>query len=349
MASKRKSEISYLNVLLCLFVIFIHIISFAVSGFETGTLSYNLAMFPWRMVSFVVQGFILLSGVKLFLTGKDEKSHGEYLKSRIKGVILPYIFSYFIYYVFYFVVYDYPLDTAFILKHLVLGSLVCHFYFIPLLFQFDLLFPLWKKIINNLSPVIVIPFVLLFSLILQIYMPDMVRISFPNINFIYNDRIFTTYLAYWIIGCYIGKYYEKFEEIIKKNFTAICTFFGISFTLFLYYTYLAFNYITYIPFMNQVHDLYVLSVIIFLFSLFIKLPKTMPQFLSKLDSISYDVYLWHMLFVFFANFIIEKLSIQSNLLGFAIRSVCAYGLTITACFVLSKLKKKVTTNKKSPG
>jgi fucose 4-O-acetylase-like acetyltransferase len=124
MASKRKSEISYLNVLLCLFVIFIHIISFAVSGFETGTLSYNLAMFPWRMVSFVVQGFILLSGVKLFLTGKDEKSYGEYLKSRIKGVILPYIFSYFIYYVFYFVVYDYPLDIAFILKHLVLGSLV---------------------------------------------------------------------------------------------------------------------------------------------------------------------------------------------------------------------------------
>ena len=157
MPRERKTEISYLNILLCLFVIFIHIISFAVSGFEAGTLSYNLAMFPWRMVSFVVQGFILLSGVKLFLTKKDEMKYGKYLVSRIKGVILPYIFSFVIYYIFYFVVYDYPLDIAFILKHLVLGSLVCHFYFIPLLFQFDLLFPLWKKVINGTSPILSFP------------------------------------------------------------------------------------------------------------------------------------------------------------------------------------------------
>ena len=99
MPRERKTEISYLNILLCLFVIFIHIISFAVSGFEAGTLSYNLAMFPWRMVSFVVQGFILLSGVKLFLTKKDEMKYGKYLVSRIKGVILPYIFSFVIYYI----------------------------------------------------------------------------------------------------------------------------------------------------------------------------------------------------------------------------------------------------------
>ena len=349
MASQRKSEISYLNVLLCLFVIFIHIISFAVADFEYKTLSYNLAMFPWRMVSFVVQGFILLSGVKLFLTGKDEKDYKDYLLSRIKGVILPYIFSYFIYYVFYFVVYDYPLDLLFILRHLVLGSLVCHFYFITLLFQFDLLFPLWKKLINKCSPVIVIPFVLLFSLIFQIYMPDMVRIAFPDSNFIYNDRIFTTYLAYWIIGCYIGKYYDKFEKTVKKNFGAICTFFGIAFVLFLYYTYYAFNYIAYVPFMNQVHDLYVLCVIVFLFSLFMKLPKKMPKLLSKMDSSSYDIYLWHMLFVFLANFIIEKLSIQSNLPGFIIRAVCAYGITIPLCIIWNTLKKKIIKNKKSLG
>ena len=221
MPRERKTEISYLNILLCLFVIFIHIISFAVSGFEAGTLSYNLAMFPWRMVSFVVQGFILLSGVKLFLTKKDEMSYGRYLVSRIKGVILPYIFSFVIYYIFYFVVYDYPLDIVFILKHLVLGSLVCHFYFIPLLFQFDLLFPLWKKVINGTSPLIVIPFTLMISMIMEVSLPSMISNIFPNVSFIYNDRIFTTYLVYWVIGCYIGKYYGEFENIVKKNFTEI--------------------------------------------------------------------------------------------------------------------------------
>lgn len=340
MARERKTEISYLNILLCLFVIFIHIISFAVSGFEYSTLSYNLAMFPWRMVSFVVQGFILLSGVKLFLTKKDEQNYGKYLVSRIKGVILPYILSYFIYYAFYFIVYDYPLDIVFILKHFVLGSLVCHFYFIPLLFQFDLLFPLWKRIINKCSPIIVIPFVLLFSLIFEIYFPNMVATAFPNVNFIYNDRLFTTYLAYWIIGCYIGKYYEKFEELLKNNFKTISVCFSLSLILFFYYTYLAFNYITYIPFMNQVHSLYALCVIIFLYALFIRLPKQMPAFLQKLDKASFDIYLYHMMFVFFANFIIEKLAIQSQFSGFAVRVICSYGLTIPLCIIWNRLKKK---------
>ncbi len=349
MARERKTEISYLNILLCLFVIFIHIISFAVSGFEYGTLPYNLAMFPWRMVSFVVQGFIMLSGVKLFLTKKDEQSYGKYLVSRLRGVILPYVFSYFVYYLFYFIVYDYPTDIGFILKHLVLGSLVCHFYFIPLLFQFDLLFPLWKRIINKCSPIIVIPFVLLFSLIFEIYFPNMISTAFPDISFVYNDRLFTTYLAYWIIGCYIGKYYGKFEEILKNNFKTICVCFSLSFALFIYYTYLAFNYISYIPFMNQVHSLYALSVIIFLYALFTRLPKNMPKFFSKIDSASYDIYLWHMLAVFFANFVISKIGIQSNLLGFIIRVVCAYGLTIPACIIWGSIKKTIKNKQKSLG
>lgn len=341
MARERKIEISYLNILLCLFVIFIHIISFAVSGFEYSTFSYNLAMFPWRMVSFVVQGFILLSGVKLFLTKKDEQSYGKYLVSRIKGIILPYVISYVIYYIFYFIIYDYPLDIVFILKHLFLGSLVCHFYFIPLLFQFDLLFPLWKRIINKCSPIIVIPFVLLFSLIFEIYFPNMVSTAFPNVNFLYNDRLFTTYLAYWIIGCYIGKYYEKFEEIIKSNFKTICVCFSLSLILFFYYTYLAFNYITYIPFMNQVHSLYAISVIIFLYALFLRLPKQMPAFLGKLDKASFDIYLYHMLFVFFANFVIEKFAVQSQFSGFTIRVICSYGFTIPLCIIWNNLKKRI--------
>lgn len=341
MPRERKTEISYLNILLCLFVIFIHIISFAVSGFEAGTLSYNLAMFPWRMVSFVVQGFILLSGVKLFLTKKDEMSYGRYLVSRIKGVILPYIFSFVIYYIFYFVVYDYPLDIVFILKHLVLGSLVCHFYFIPLLFQFDLLFPLWKKVINGTSPLIVIPFTLMISMIMEVSLPSMISNIFPNVSFIYNDRIFTTYLVYWVIGCYIGKYYGEFENIVKKNFRAICVIFGISFVIFAHNTYLAYNNLKYVPYMNHIHSLYVVWVIVLLYALFMKLPKKLPAFLQKVDRASFDIYLYHMLFVFLSNFVIEKLSVQSQFLGFIIRCIFAYGLTIPCCILFGHIKKRL--------
>lgn len=345
MPQERKKELSLLNTLFCLFVIFIHIISYAVASFDYGSVKYNIVMFPWRMVSVVVPGFIMLSGLKMFLTHKDEMPYCKYLLSRIKSVILPYTVCFACYYIFYIAAYGYPLDIKFIASQYFLGSLACHFYFIPLLFQFDLLFPLWKKLIGKCSALIVIPFVLLLSLIFEIYFPNMISAAFPDVNFIYNDRIFTTYLSYWVVGCYIGKYYDSFTEIIKKNFAAICSFFGIAFVLFCFYTYLAFNYITYIPFMNQIHSLYTITVIMFLFAVFLKLPEKLPSFIAKIDTASYDIYLWHMIFVLAADHIISRFSITAQLPAFAIRFIFAYLVTIPLCVVWGKIKKKLLRRK----
>ena len=164
MPKKRKVELSILNVLFCLIVMFIHTNSYSVGAFELNTLKYNVVMLLWRLSSFVVPGFVMLSGVKLFLNGKDKLPFGKYIKSRVKGVILPYVICYIIFYMVYVVEYDYPVsDMSFILKHFVLGSLVCHMYFIPMLFQFDLLFPVWKRVVNKCSPKWVIPVAILLT------------------------------------------------------------------------------------------------------------------------------------------------------------------------------------------
>ena len=300
-----------------------------------------MVMFPWRIVSIVVPGFIMLSGIKMFLTHKDDLPYGKYLLLRLKSVILPYTVCFVCYYVFYFAAYGYPLDIKFIISQYFLGSLACHFYFIPLLFQFDLLFPFWKRLINKCSAVVVIPFVLLLSLMMEIYLPDMIKSISPDLNFIYNDRVFTTYLSYWIIGCYIGKYYDEFKELLKKNFAVICTCFGIAFAMFCMFTYLAFNYITYISFMNQVHHLYTVTAIIFLFSLFLRFPKKIPAFIAKIDSASFDIYLWHMIFVLVADHIISRFSITAQLPAFGIRFVFAYIITIPCCILFGHIKKRL--------
>ena len=93
MSQKRKPEISVQNIFFCMLVIFIHIISYAVSSFLPNTISYNLVMIPWRLASFVVPGFIMLSGVKLFLTGNHSISYFEYLRKRFFSIIIPYIIS----------------------------------------------------------------------------------------------------------------------------------------------------------------------------------------------------------------------------------------------------------------
>lgn len=339
---ERRSEISFLNVLFCLLVIFIHIISYAVSSFKSGSISYNIAMFPWRSASFVVQGFVMLSGLKLFLTGKDNMPYAKWLKIRFKSIVIPYAVCFAVYYVFYMIVYDYPLDVIFILKQFTTGNLVCHLYFIPIMVQFDLLMPLWKRIINSCSPAIVIPFCILFSQIFEIYLPEMVRICFPNYTFIYNDRLFTTYLAMYIIGCYIGKNYDCFVKLLKDNFKTVCVCFGLTIPLFVYYTYLAFNYIAYIPFANQIHSLYVFCVIFFVYGLSLKFaPKIMPKIklIKKTDAVSYDIYLWHMLFLLGTNYLIEKMGIMSQIWAFSIRMVVVYTATISFCIILRKAKK----------
>lgn len=349
MPSKRRSEISLLNVLFCLLVIFIHIISYAVSSFPAGTAKYTAVMLPWRLATFVVQGFVLLSGVKLFLTGKDSVSFGKYMKGRLKGVILPYAVSFIVYYAFYVIVYDYPIfDISFILKHLLLGSLVCHFYFIPLLFQFDLLQGVWKRIVNRFSGIVIIPFALLLSALFENYLPVMISTVFPKVNFIYNDRIFTTYLAFWLIGCYIGKHYEDFVSLMKRNFAVICAVFSFALVLCVYYSYIAFNGFAYIPFMNLLHFIYVVCTIVFLYALALKIPEGVFEkipLIKSIDRASYHIYLWHMLVLLFANKLIEVLGITAQGMAFAIRAVITYAVTITVCVFYGKFKKKLSLKK----
>ncbi len=343
---QRRYEISFLNILFCLIVIFIHIISYAVAELCPKTLGYNVVLFPWRFSSFVVQGFILLSGVKLFLTEKDSMPYKKWLVLRFKSIVVPYIFCFVVYYAFYYVAFDYPLEWGFISKQFLLGNLVCHLYFIPIIVQFDLLFPLWKKIINGCTPIIVIPFCILFSQIFENYFPTMLGIIFPDINFVYNDRLFTTYLSYYIVGCYIGKNYDSFLNILKNNFKTILICFVLTVPLFVYYTYIAYNGIASVSFLNQVHFLYIWCVIMLIYSLSVKLAPYLiskVKLLKKIDAVSYDIYLWHMLILFLADYLLKKLGVVSVIYSFLIRIAVVYTVTIWGCIVLRYIKKKISS------
>ena len=87
--TKRRIELSLLNVLFCLIVIMIHILSYPVSQLDVGTAEYTAVMLLWRLMSFVVQGFVLLSGLKMFLTKKDRikatSSAPELAEKRYRG------------------------------------------------------------------------------------------------------------------------------------------------------------------------------------------------------------------------------------------------------------------------
>ena len=134
----RKSEISLLNTVFCLLVVFIHICSEPVTRLTSGTPAHFMAFSLWKLSSFVVQGFILLAGIKQFLVPKSQ-SYPSYIKSRILKIVLPYVLAVVVYYL-YFVWRQYiSFSPKELLKYIITGDMSAQFYFVIAILQFYLL------------------------------------------------------------------------------------------------------------------------------------------------------------------------------------------------------------------
>ena len=347
--TKRKYELSFMNVMLCIFVVLIHILSYPIAQFSPGGLSpstvkHDLVLIPSQLVSFAVQGFVFMSGLKLFLGGRDSIKYTQYLKKRLLFVVLPYILAFAVYYVYFAVVYDYPVnDVKFILEHLFCGSLVYHLYFIPLIVQFDLLLPLWRRIVNRFSPVIVIPAALFAGSFFELYLPSLTGVFTGSPAAIMNDRLFTTYIGFWICGCYIGKYYGEFREICRKCFGLLAVFFSVSAAVLAVFSHFFYNRIYPVGAMNEIKYFYAVCAILFFTALFGRIPQNVYDkipALSLVDKHSYGMYLMHVLPLTLTDtFIIEKFGIQSQTAAFALRVVTAYGGTLGILCAFSFVKK----------
>ena len=93
----KRREIDAVNVILCLLVMLIHILSGAVSALDRTGMRFAAVFIPSRLASFVVQGFIFLSAMKYFMR-LDSFDYKEFLVSRIKTIIVPYVLWNIIYY-----------------------------------------------------------------------------------------------------------------------------------------------------------------------------------------------------------------------------------------------------------
>lgn len=325
--NKRKYELSFLNVVFCLLVIFIHTISHLLSSLDTATNLYSLTLLPWRLSSFVVQGFIFLSGLKMFLSRNDNFSYPSYLYKRFKSVIVPYILWFFVYYVFFIFFSGYTFDIKSIFTNFITGNLVYHLYFVIIIAQFYLLAPLWRLIINKLSAKIVIP----ISAFIMIYL-EYANFFNPAIGFKYYDRTFTTYILYWIMGCYAGKYYDLFKSYIKSRTNIITAVFSLSALSDAVLSLLAYKSLQWIPHLGLFHTLYCICAILFLFSISLRIPYSIyekARLMPLIDKCSYQVYLSHCFVIYIIDKLISLCGISNVFIMFIIRFVFVYSVTLT--------------------
>lgn len=338
----RKQEISFLNTVLCLLVMFIHICSPAIVGLQKESLQFTCIFLPWRASAFVVQGFLFLSALKFFRGMKEEFRYGSFLLGRIKKIGVPYIIATVFSYLGLIYLGYYVFDLKFLLKSLALGNMISPFYFIIILFQFYLLMPLWRKMVEKID---FWGMAILSILLMRLFhqgLPAMITMILPETVFPYNDRVFTSYLAYWVLGCYAGKYYDRFQKGVEKNKILILC----SFVIFLLadglFAYINTRGLVWVSFLEDVHTLYVFSAILAFYWLGLRLAEWFfgLPFMKAVDGVSFYIYLYHGIWLYFVqDRLLNPLGVGLSV-GFLVRWMLCWGAAFAAAGAVVFWKKK---------
>ena len=328
---KRKNELSCMNIAMCLLVIFIHVASWTLPDMDRASVKYVALLLPWRLSAFVVQGFLFLSGVKLF-SSKKPFNYPTFIKGRVIKVYLPYILWVLIYYAYFIGIGWYrfsPVDLGF---YTLLGTLCSHFYYIIIAMQFYLLMPLFKWLVAKVNGVLLCVVSVVITALVKAF-----------VHFTYDDRVFFTYLCYFVIGAVVGANYEKAKAFLKKYaYTVFASFVAFG-ALDGYFTYLSQVKGAYLRYFEVLHLFYCLSAILslYLISLYVFEKREMPKILSLCDRSTFVIYLSHVLFIYIANDYLYRLGISDLLVKFLLRGAFTYAVTFALCMGYTFVKEKL--------
>ncbi len=344
----RRSELSLMNVVLCLAVIFIHVSGWGINNADRASWQYAVLMIPWRLCSLAVPGFIFLSAVKLALgCRKKDFSYPKYLFARIKRVWIPYAVAVLVYFLIFILIKWIEPSVPTFVKLLFDGNMSYHFYFVVIIMQFYLLAPLWRwiavKLADPVFAVISVAAALPISQLFGQYLIDVIHIFYKGALFPYSDRIFTTYLFWWMLGLALGANYERVKAAISKNTVAVSIFFAFSAIHNLFLTYLNTTGKESVYWLETANILYIFSGIIFLFAICCKPAGTRISeniIVSELDGAAYLIYLWHPMFLNAADLLLSY-SAFGIFARLTVRASFGFILSTAVCVVLRVAARKI--------
>lgn len=336
---QRLPELSLMNCLLCLFVLFIHVSGSTLISFTPGSLGHLGFFIPWWIASVAVYGFIFLSGLKLCLNIEKPFELGKFYWKRAKAILFPYILWVVIYYIISLIQNGSPFSFKALGNALITGNITSHLYFIVVILQFYLLAPLWRWCVQKIHPGIALPIALCLSCISLVRLnPTLQAFNLPP--FQYTDRFFLTHLFFWLSGCYVGAYYQDFKKGIQAHPLLCSVAFFIATALDLYVGFTNTVGTRYLPLHTETHLLFLIIAILFFYMLCLKGQRLyQTKGIALLDRSSFAIYLSHIFIMnILAEGLIHLLKIQNILSAFAIRTLITFGLSLLLCMAYTKLK-----------
>lgn len=316
---EKRKEIDFVNILLCILVILIHILSRSVTSLDKTSIQYLAVLIPSRLASFVVQGFIFLSGIKYFMKyNENDFRYIPFLRTRVKTVLFPYILWNVIYYLTLIPLGYFKFNIFELIKYIAMGNMISHFYFVVIIMQFYILMPLWIKLLKIADERLI----LVGSLILMIVFGKYILMGFK-----YNDRIFFKYIFYWIAGCLAGRHFTEFLILVRKHKNKIIIMYVLIAAIDSVFTYLN-NTKGFIPELEYIHILYCIIAIVFVFTVCGKLMVYVDNaFFAVINRQSYNIYLSHCLVLYYCDHFMNIAGVYSAKCVLLVRLLSCYIIT----------------------
>lgn len=288
--SKLIKELFFLRAIACLSVVLIHTISYTYQTYSLHETQISYLKNFQMLFMYATPCFICISLIILSHSYQSKKPK-HFWRKRWQFLILPYFFIGFLYAVIFQAK---SLHLAeFIIKLLriyFLGEWVG--YFVIVIIQFYALYFLLNKYLQRLQPkmMITIAFLLnffyLYHLNFQPQLPFLQAISFYK----YSHLFFLSWIFYFIVGYYIGKYLERFTQFISRYYLFIFLGIVLNYTLICYLT--NEQMITTISSKRVDILFYTCLVLSGLYYIGSKIKK-IPSLLMLISQSSYGIYLLH--------------------------------------------------------
>ena len=344
---KRKPELTWLSLAFCMMVLFSHCSGHPITHLRTDSWQFALLLLLQRLSYVSVYCFFALSGVKLMLPRSKPLAWGSYFKGRAKALLLPYLAANVLYYAFYcWGIHYYTPSWEKFLDYLLHGNLVSPFYFLIVMFQFTLLAPAFKWVTERVHPALALPAALVISWVSELYLARIIGAILPGVQYQWGDRTFTTYLVYYLGGCYIGKYYEGFTAWVRRHPLPIFALFGFFAWADLFLLYRLRVQGIWSELVPYAHLAYLLAAILFCFWVALWLDRPLPRLLARVEQASFLVYLYHSMLISALEWLSFKLAIYDVGLLFALRLPLVYIGTPVLCIMWQEGVKALKQLKK---